>query len=251
MDVESEVDRWIDRLRTEISDAGKSAAELSRRLGKPPGFLRDLLAGRRRLTVGTAFRLVGELQLSPGTFCDRLYQLPGWHLELGELLHRPLLADLGEPVDGEPSWAELWSEALAAEARRVVDVAVELEALRKLLEARIRDRREGEAAVQKRAGLKGKALERFLSAEADLAVADLFRVLEALQLPPVSFFGDLFPVPGHEYGADDLTTPSWTEVLALADRLLAGITESDEFKNKQTSSLPAAPPAGEQPPDNS
>lgn len=221
-----EVARWIDQLRAELDRSGLTAAELSRRLEEKPGFAAQILSGRRRLTLGATFRCLKELRLSPGTFCDRLYRLPGWHLELGERKNRPLLAELGDPIDGEPTWGELWQEALDSEASRITDVAAELEALRKLLEVRIRDRRQDEIRVQTQAKIRGQALERFLSAEEDLSVEDLLRALKALELPPASFFGDLFPVPGHERGTSDLTTPSWTEVLALADRLLASIPET-------------------------
>lgn len=240
---EDNADPWRNRLRADLQASGKSIAEVGRRIGERDGALAAALAGRRKLGVGTALALLRELGQTPGLFCSRLYPLAGWRLDIGDRIDKPLLAELGQSVEGEPTWRELWQESLDREARREVDVRVELEALRKLLEVRIAGRRETEESLEAKTRLKNGTLEAFLSAERDLALVDLFRVLAVLEIAPATFFGDLYPAPGHEHSANDAALPSWTEVLALADRLLAALPKSDEGAAASPPSPPDDPTA--------
>ena len=191
------------RLSGLIRDSGVSAAEVGRRLGRPPESVRRALAGRAPLRVREVFGMLAALGQPPGAFFERHYPLGGWRAEA------PLAALLELAGSAGPGAAP---EELAARTGA-------------LLRARIAGTGRDARLVSRALGFSREGLGRLLDRPSGLDARTLFGALAAIGVTPARFFAELFS----PYAAEASPGLSQAELLEAVEHLLEAVgAEAEE-----------------------
>lgn len=197
-------------LRAALHDAVQrspfSAREVSRRLGRHPGYLGRVLNGRLELKVRETAELLALLGIEAEEFLEAVYPLGGGDAEVA----RRRRAAQDERVAGTST-----REVARMLDRRSPLAPAELTAkARRLLRRMIRAGGTTQRALSLRLGLSRDALGQALRGSTQLSFRHLFGCLEGLGVEPGRFFAEIA-------GPDDrdvVASLRWRRRLDLAER---------------------------------